>query len=222
MQLTRSYRYDAHSGIGAPGARDQRRRRRRGAGDARRRRRRPGVALVEPARTAGSARALRLRRDARTSAPICAARDAGASSCARWSASASSARTGAARDGVEAVNAQIERRWRDAGRASGSTAPSYVGRPIMVTRNDYQLELFNGDVGRHPRRRGEAERRQARASSPPTAACAALSPARLPPHETVFAMSVHKSQGSEFDEVAVLLPPRSRRRWCRASCCTPR
>jgi exodeoxyribonuclease V alpha subunit len=33
-----------------------------------------------------------------------------------------------------------------------------------------------------------------------------LSPSRLPPHETVFAMSVHKSQGSEFDEVAVLLP----------------
>ncbi len=35
-----------------------------------------------------------------------------------------------------------------------------------------------------------------------------LSPSRLPPHETVFAMSVHKSQGSEFDEVAVLLPER--------------
>jgi exodeoxyribonuclease V alpha subunit len=72
----------------------------------------------------------------------------------------------------------------------------------VVTRNDYALRLYNGDVGLMTERDGVnlaffigengAERW--------------LSPARLPTHETGFAMTVHKSQGSEFDDVVVLLP----------------
>ncbi len=107
--------------------------------------------------------------------------------------------------GVEAVNAQIEQLLADQGviRVDG---PWYVGRPILVTRNDYQLQLFNGDVGIITAADGDTERRQA-VFLTPDGGERRLSPARLPPHETVFAMSVHKSQGSEFDAVVALLPP---------------
>ncbi len=78
----------------------------------------------------------------------------------------------------------------------------YDGRPIMVTRNDYQLELFNGDVGVIGRDREHAG--DPRAFFPGKQA--SYPPARLPPHETVYAMTAHKSQGSEYDNVLILLP----------------
>jgi exodeoxyribonuclease V alpha subunit len=109
--------------------------------------------------------------------------------------------------GAEQVNEQIEEALADANLIRPNSQ-SYIGRPVIVTRNDYHLQLFNGDVGivvEDPERSGgklvlfqgtqDTVRR--------------LSPSRLPPHETVYAMSVHKSQGSEFDEVAVLLPRRA-------------
>ncbi len=78
----------------------------------------------------------------------------------------------------------------------------YHGRPILITKNDYNLELFNGDVGIIFHKNGKA------------AACfrgdggkiRAISPVRLPSHETVWAMTVHKSQGSEFDKIMLILP----------------
>ena len=80
----------------------------------------------------------------------------------------------------------------------------FPGRPVMVTRNDYAVGLFNGDVGLELA--GPADS-GVRAFFPGEGgALRALSPGRLPQHETVWAMSVHKSQGSEVDEVAVLLP----------------
>jgi len=106
--------------------------------------------------------------------------------------------------GVEMVNAQVEALLAEAGllRLDG---PTYAGRPVMVTRNDYPLELFNGDVGlvyESP----EPSARKLVYFQGGEGRLRCLSPSRLPPHETVFAMSIHKSQGSEFDEVAVLLP----------------
>src|SRR4051794_31257 len=82
----------------------------------------------------------------------------------------------------------------------------YVGRPVLVTANDASLGLFNGDLGvvvqRSDHRAVVFERRPERLE---------LSPARLGDVETVHAMTIHKSQGSQFDTVAVLLPdPRSR------------
>jgi exodeoxyribonuclease V alpha subunit len=79
-------------------------------------------------------------------------------------------------------------------------------RPLMVTRNDANLELWNGDVGvlfRDPQRTSAGRAHFVG----PDGRARALSPARLPVHEPAFAMSVHKSQGSEFDEVLVVLPP---------------
>jgi exodeoxyribonuclease V alpha subunit len=83
----------------------------------------------------------------------------------------------------------------------------YVGRPVLVTQNDYELGLYNGDTGvivhgtrDHPaavfERGGELLR---------------VSPLRLGAVETVYAMTIHKSQGSQFDTAAVLLPSLSSR-----------
>ncbi len=78
----------------------------------------------------------------------------------------------------------------------------YPGRPVIVTRNDYDLRLFNGDVGvvlsAGAELRVYFEDADGRLRG--------FAPGRLPEHETVYAMTVHKSQGSEFDEVLLLLP----------------
>jgi exodeoxyribonuclease V alpha subunit len=82
--------------------------------------------------------------------------------------------------------------------------PTYIGRPVLITRNDYSVRRYNGDVGLIVERDGQPV-----AVFPDAAnGVAYLSPARLPPHETVFAMTIHKSQGSEFDHAAVVLPSR--------------
>lgn len=81
----------------------------------------------------------------------------------------------------------------------------YRGRPVMITVNDYNLKLFNGDVGivfPDPEAGGAP-----RVFFPsPGGGMRKISPLRLPAHETVFAMTIHKSQGSEFDRVHMLLP----------------
>jgi exodeoxyribonuclease V alpha subunit len=106
--------------------------------------------------------------------------------------------------GVETVNTQIEQLLAGDG-VIRPDATFYVGRPILITRNDYQLQLYNGDVGTIV---DDPERPGARVAVfvGHDGAARRITPSRLPPHETVFAMSVHKSQGSEFDAVAVLLP----------------
>jgi exodeoxyribonuclease V alpha subunit len=106
--------------------------------------------------------------------------------------------------GAEVVNELVERRLAADG-VIRPGEPFYIGRPIMVTRNDYQLGLFNGDVGLivdDPARPGGRAALFVFADG----RVRLVAPARLPPCDTVFAMTIHKSQGSEFDEVAVLLP----------------
>lgn len=107
--------------------------------------------------------------------------------------------------GVAGTNDEIERLLADERLIDRRVGPTYAGRPIMITRNDYQLQLFNGDVGTIVAREGK----QLAFFVAPDGEERLYSPARLPPHETVFAMTVHKSQGSEFDRVAVLLGDRS-------------
>jgi exodeoxyribonuclease V alpha subunit len=78
----------------------------------------------------------------------------------------------------------------------------YPGRPVMITTNDYANALFNGDLGvvvRHHDRRVVA--------FPDAAGFRQLGLSRLQDVETVHATTIHKSQGSEFDHVAVILPP---------------
>lgn len=91
----------------------------------------------------------------------------------------------------------------------------YEGRPVLVTRNDYSLGLMNGDIGialrvREPALQpGEPERMALRVAFPRNDGSGGLRfvlPSRLNDVETVFAMTVHKSQGSEFAHALLALP----------------
>lgn len=81
----------------------------------------------------------------------------------------------------------------------------YPGRRILITRNDAASSLFNGDIGLCLR---EADGRLRVWFAQGVDAVRAFDIGALPPHESSFALTVHKAQGSEYDEVAVLLPPR--------------
>ncbi len=85
------------------------------------------------------------------------------------------------------------------------TSRWYKGRPIMITANDYNLGLFNGDTGiLWP---DDSPEKKLRAYFPDlNGQLRSLAPSRLPTHETVFASTVHKSQGSEFEQILLLLP----------------
>ena len=111
---------------------------------------------------------------------------------------------------VEAVNGYAAERVREAlsegGFSSAAEGDFYAGRILIVRRNSPRLGVYNGDVGvvlpgDEPGKApvvyfGDSERRF-------------LSSALLPEHDTAFAITVHQSQGSEYDHVAVLLPPKA-------------
>ncbi|PKN31769.1 MAG: exodeoxyribonuclease V subunit alpha, partial [Deltaproteobacteria bacterium HGW-Deltaproteobacteria-20] len=77
----------------------------------------------------------------------------------------------------------------------------YAGRPVMILENDYNLGLFNGDVGIALPAGPEL-----RVFFPGPEGFVSFSPARLPRFETCYAMTVHKSQGSEFGHTVLVLP----------------
>ncbi len=76
----------------------------------------------------------------------------------------------------------------------------------MITQNDYNLKLFNGDIGlTWP----APDTKELRVYFPDEdGRMRPINPRRLPEHETVYAMTVHKSQGSEFENLLLLLPDR--------------
>jgi exodeoxyribonuclease V alpha subunit len=102
---------------------------------------------------------------------------------------------------VDACNRAIEARLEASGRKSPER-DGYPGRPLMITENDYGIGLFNGDIGFTVQRADGL-----RVAFPTTdGGWRDIAPGRLPAHQTVFAMTVHKSQGSEFDRVWLALP----------------
>ena len=112
--------------------------------------------------------------------------------------------------GSERFNALVERRLRALGLAPAGD-DFYPGRPLIVTRNDPRTGLSNGDTGvvvldacgrrrvRFPELRDEQGRPRL------------VAPARLPAHESYFALTVHRAQGSEYNEVAVVPGPAASR-----------
>jgi exodeoxyribonuclease V alpha subunit len=105
--------------------------------------------------------------------------------------------------GIESLNTEIER-YLEVKNLKQIEQDFYHGRPIIITRNDYSLGLFNGDIGIciiDPRDRQIKTAFLDSAGEPQL-----YLTSRLPPHETCFAMTVHKSQGSEFDHVTLILP----------------
>ncbi|MCL7929904.1 exodeoxyribonuclease V subunit alpha [Halomonas sp. ATCHA] len=117
--------------------------------------------------------------------------------------------------GVEGLNLRIAKTLRQEKLLYGSDFTLekgwYEGRPVLVTQNDYGLKLMNGDIGitlavPDPRTPGKSLLRVAFPTSDPEKPIRWVLPSRLHAVETVFAMTVHKSQGSEFQHTALLLP----------------
>jgi exodeoxyribonuclease V alpha subunit len=110
--------------------------------------------------------------------------------------------------GVEGLNRKIEGILREAELLPRHVTTSYAGKPVLITQNDHQLQLYNGDVG--------ILLLDLEATENPDQLWAwfmgkentlrRFAPARLPQHEAAYAMTVHKSQGSEFDRVLFVLP----------------
>ncbi len=104
--------------------------------------------------------------------------------------------------GVEGVNELAEQTLHQAGLITPDTG-WYQGKPIIIRRNQYEMQLFNGDTGllwqdEEGRLRAWFKRPDNRLHS--------FTPARLPDHDTGYAITIHKAQGSEFDQVLLLLP----------------
>lgn len=112
--------------------------------------------------------------------------------------------------GTKRINALLEKQILQVLSKSRANRPAGVipllpVHPVMVTQNNYTLKLFNGDIGiimRHPEN-PQSLRAFFRGES---GILRDITPTLLPEHEAVFAMTVHKSQGSEFNNVLLILP----------------
>jgi exodeoxyribonuclease V alpha subunit len=103
--------------------------------------------------------------------------------------------------GVDEINRVITARLQTRGLIRGGE--EYQGKPVMVTANDYEVGLFNGDIGLLWR----DENQVLRAYFPlADNQVRSVSVRQLPQHSCAYALTVHKSQGSEFDEVLLVLP----------------
>lgn len=107
--------------------------------------------------------------------------------------------------GVEGINLAVTKALAQA-KLIQPQQEFYLGRPIIIQSNDYNLGLFNGDIGLILQDEERADRLMAHFIKADGKLLKVL-PARLPSHETCYAMTVHKSQGSEFNRVALVLPP---------------
>jgi exodeoxyribonuclease V alpha subunit len=111
--------------------------------------------------------------------------------------------------GVEGLNQRITQTLF-AAQLIESDQQWYEGRPVLMTRNDYGLGLMNGDIGialRLPEGAPEENRTALRVAFPRNdGGVRFVLPSRLNDVETVYAMTVHKSQGSEFAHTALILP----------------
>lgn len=106
--------------------------------------------------------------------------------------------------GSQGLNVQIET-WLREKNPQVRPQQDYPGRPIMITENDYHNQLFNGDSGIIWR---QDNGRLAACFEPldGSAQLRVISLARLPKYESLYAMTIHKTQGSEFNHVALYLP----------------
>ena len=116
--------------------------------------------------------------------------------------------------GVNALNNWITQILSQANLIQPMRSLWYEGRPVLVTQNDYNLRLMNGDIGITLKRpvmhaKGEVEEALRVVFMTPEGGVRWVMPSRLQAIETVYAMTVHKSQGSEFIHTALVLPDHS-------------
>jgi exodeoxyribonuclease V alpha subunit len=108
------------------------------------------------------------------------------------------------RNGVAGINEKVEQALTDKG-YDCMQSEWYHGRPVMVVKNEYSLDLYNGDIGiclMDPEFPGNVKVWFER----PGGGLQGILPGRLKSCETVYAMTIHKSQGTEVEEVLVVLP----------------
>lgn len=110
------------------------------------------------------------------------------------------------RRGVEGLNQAVTAALAQRYPERHFSGPSWLGRPVLITENDPGTGRTNGDVGIFVSLGGAP-----RVAFLGATGVEHLAPARLPPHETVFAMTVHKSQGSEFFHTVMVMPSRENR-----------
>lgn len=106
--------------------------------------------------------------------------------------------------GVDGINQSVTQALWQA-KLIQPTQEFYAGRPIIIQSNDYNLGLFNGDIGLILPDKNRDNKLMAHFIQADASMLSVL-PARLPQHDTCYAMTVHKSQGSEFNQVALVLP----------------
>lgn len=106
--------------------------------------------------------------------------------------------------GVAGINARVEQALGASGHIAGGGL-WYAGRPVMITQNDPGLHLYNGDIG-ICMPDAQSQGRLMVFVQGADGGVKRYLPSRLPHCETVFAMTIHKSQGSEFDKVLIVLP----------------
>jgi exodeoxyribonuclease V alpha subunit len=108
--------------------------------------------------------------------------------------------------GVRHWNRRVEQWLAEAGDVDVRD-PAYVGRPVLITTNDHALGVYNGDAGVVVNTgSGPRVALPAAARSGTAGALRTFATSRLPELETMHAMTIHKSQGSQATEVTVLLP----------------
>ncbi|MCM0149020.1 exodeoxyribonuclease V subunit alpha [Photobacterium galatheae] len=106
--------------------------------------------------------------------------------------------------GIKATNKKIEMLLESGGFISRpKTSSWYVGRPVMITKNAHAFNLYNGDIGICMR---DIDEKLYVYFESPHGGLRKFLPSRLPDHETIFGMTIHKSQGSEFKKTYLLLP----------------
>jgi exodeoxyribonuclease V alpha subunit len=111
--------------------------------------------------------------------------------------------------GVHAINKLAEQELRRQNLIPADPTaenPWYAGRPVLITRNHYPLRLFNGDIGVTLPDAEAGDDQLAVFFAGDSGEVRRFKPYQIPAHTTVYAMTVHKSQGSEFDEVLCILP----------------
>ncbi|MEE2025854.1 exodeoxyribonuclease V subunit alpha [Alkalimonas mucilaginosa] len=111
--------------------------------------------------------------------------------------------------GVQGLNTRIEQLLARHDLIKPQGQAWYPGRPVLMTRNDYHLQLMNGDIGVCLAMQEQDSMVLRVAFSDGEGGIRWVLPSRLHSVETVFAMTVHKSQGSEFGHTALLLPASS-------------
>lgn len=107
-------------------------------------------------------------------------------------------------DGAAEINRQIEQRLAEQNLIT-PIGQWYSGRPVLITQNNHHMQLYNGDIG-ICLPANQLNGKLMVYFQRPDGSVNSYLPARLPHCETVFAMTIHKSQGSEFDEVLIVLP----------------